>query len=125
MTLGQRIWLLRDARSWSLTELARRAGLSKSYLWRVEQDKANPSIDTVRSLASAFGTTVSDVLGEPLPPRLDVSEEALWAATYGASFARQVHDYVASGRGAPDDEAVDNMREEAETIAGMAIGRGP
>jgi hypothetical protein len=45
----------------------------------------------------------------------------LWVAVAGASFARQVHDYMAEGRGAPDDADCDRMLEEAETIADTAM----
>lgn len=45
----------------------------------------------------------------------------LWVAVAGASFARQVHDYMAEGRGAPDDDACDRMLEEAESVADNAM----
>ena len=49
-------------------------------------------------------------------PRAD-----LWAAVFGASVARYVHDYMAEGRGSPEDDVMDRFCEESEAIADMTL----
>jgi transcriptional regulator with XRE-family HTH domain len=52
--IGERIRELRRKKGLSLTEFARRTGLSKSMISQVETGNTNPSVDTVRSLALAL-----------------------------------------------------------------------
>lgn len=55
----------------SLGELARRAGVSKSTVSALESGTANPSIETLWSLAVALGVPFGQLVGEPtLPVRL-------------------------------------------------------
>ena len=51
----------------TLEDLAKRAGLSKSYLSRLEDGERQPSIAALLSLAQAFGLTLA-TLFEPEPP---------------------------------------------------------
>jgi hypothetical protein len=51
-----------------------------------------------------------------LIPRAD-----LWAAVFGASVARYCHDYMAEGRGSPEDDVLDRFCEESEAIADMTL----
>ena len=65
--LGTRIHELRMGRGWTLEELAKRAGLSKSYLSRLEDGERQPSIAALLSLSQAFGLTLA-TLFELEPP---------------------------------------------------------
>lgn len=56
--LGARIRELRKKRGISGSELARRSGVSKSLISQIENDKANPSVDTIRAVAFALGVPV-------------------------------------------------------------------
>ena len=49
------------------------------------------------------------------------NDDLLWCATYGAMVAGQVLRYMAEGRGAPDDEAMDRFVEEAEAVADLQL----
>lgn len=50
----------------SLPALADAAGLSKGYLWQLENGKEpNPSLAVLIKIATALGTTVADLLGQP------------------------------------------------------------
>ncbi len=53
-TVGGRILRAREARGVSRSELARRMDTSRVQVWRVEQDKLDPSVDTVRRIAEAL-----------------------------------------------------------------------
>jgi transcriptional regulator with XRE-family HTH domain len=52
--IGARIRQFRLKKRLSLSELARRADVSKSMISQIEHHSANPSIETVRALASAL-----------------------------------------------------------------------
>ncbi|MCP4625381.1 MAG: helix-turn-helix domain-containing protein [bacterium] len=48
-----RIW--REYKSIKLNELARKVGISASYLSQIENGKRNPTIDTLKLIAAALG----------------------------------------------------------------------
>ncbi len=62
--LGVTIRILRTERGWSLEDLARYAGIHVSYLSGIELRKRNPSWETVRKIAAAFGMNVCQLAGE-------------------------------------------------------------
>lgn len=56
----------RERLNQSLSDLADAAGVSKTYLLRLETDQdANPSLDILRRIADALDTTVADLIGGP------------------------------------------------------------
>lgn len=59
---------LREGADLSLSELARRAGLSKAALSQLEAAQANPTVETLWSVAQALGVPFSDLTTEPVPP---------------------------------------------------------
>ncbi|WP_353952924.1 helix-turn-helix transcriptional regulator [Knoellia sp. S7-12] len=62
--IGARIRELRNQTSMSLTELATRAGVSKSYLSTVENGTGSrPGVAILHKLATALGVTLGDLLG--------------------------------------------------------------
>lgn len=62
--IGRRVRDLRQARGLTLQELADKAGLSKSYLSRVETSDKAPPVSTLLTLAQILRTTVGRLLGE-------------------------------------------------------------
>jgi transcriptional regulator with XRE-family HTH domain len=70
-TIGPRIRHHREQKDLSLSRLAREAGVSKGYLWSLENrpdgDSAQrPSAQTLFAIAKALGVTMADLLGEQL-----------------------------------------------------------
>jgi transcriptional regulator with XRE-family HTH domain len=64
------IKVLRDVRGMTQDELAGRAGLSKSYLSRVERggpDGRDPSLATIRDLANVLGVPIAVLTGQHPP----------------------------------------------------------
>jgi transcriptional regulator with XRE-family HTH domain len=59
-----RLSALRTLNGLSLEELARRAGLTKSYLSKLERGVSQPSIATVLKLAKAFGVSSDKLLSQ-------------------------------------------------------------
>jgi len=63
-SLGHRIKDLREARGLSVDALAARSGVSKPYIWQIEDGRrGNPSGEVLLKLSSALGTTVAGLLG--------------------------------------------------------------
>ncbi|WP_159882539.1 helix-turn-helix domain-containing protein [Paenibacillus puerhi] len=61
--IGTRIQNLRHQKRMSITELAARAGVAKSYLSSIERDlQSNPSIQFLRKLAPVLGVTVQSLI---------------------------------------------------------------
>lgn len=68
MTLAKRIHEARKAAGFTLDELAERAGVSKTYLWELENDtkgEKKPSADVLLRIATALSVTIADLLGLP------------------------------------------------------------
>lgn len=61
-TVGQRINYIRTQMGLSLEALADRAGLSKSFLWEVEQDRSDISGRRLLQLADALNASVEFLL---------------------------------------------------------------
>jgi transcriptional regulator with XRE-family HTH domain len=64
MTVGENIKMYRKKAKLTQAELAQRANMSRSYLADVERDRYNPSVDTLKAIASALEVPVSALLGE-------------------------------------------------------------
>ncbi|SDC03284.1 Transcriptional regulator, contains XRE-family HTH domain [Paenibacillus sp. UNCCL117] len=61
--IGTRIQNLRHQKRMSITELAARAGVAKSYLSSIERDlQSNPSIQFLRKLAPVLGVNVQTLI---------------------------------------------------------------
>ena len=85
---GERLKRRRAERGWTAAELARRAGVSRAYLSRLEAGKTvRPSAAILERLAGALGTTVADLREQDLPPAERGVSEALraFAAEAGLS----------------------------------------
>jgi len=63
MKLGKKIKFYREKRGYNLTALAQKAGIAKSTLHKIEEDKTNPTINTLWSIAKileiSFGELVN------------------------------------------------------------------
>lgn len=70
--IGARIRAERDGRGWSLTELARRAGVSRAMIHKVEHGASSPTAHLLGKLSGAFGLTMSALVAraEAVPGRL-------------------------------------------------------
>ena len=56
--IGLRIYQLRMMREWSQEELARRAGLQRSHVSRIEAGKYAVTLETIEAIAHALEMTV-------------------------------------------------------------------
>jgi transcriptional regulator with XRE-family HTH domain len=75
---GNRLRRLRQAKKLTMEQLAEAVGVSKSYIWALEnnpeQRTQRTSATVMNSLAKALGVTLQDLLGEAPPEPL--GEEA-------------------------------------------------
>ena len=63
--IGARLRHAREQSRLSLGEVADRAGVTKSFLSRVERDITSPSIASLEALCSALGLPLADLFREP------------------------------------------------------------
>lgn len=61
--LGQRLRALRQGKGLSAKETARRAGLSPSYLSRLENGHLSPTVTTLTRVAQALGESLATIFG--------------------------------------------------------------
>lgn len=60
--IGPQIQRLRKAEGWTLDDLARISGVSRSMLSQIERGQANPTLATVWALADAFKLDISELV---------------------------------------------------------------
>ncbi|MFC5884970.1 helix-turn-helix domain-containing protein [Kitasatospora sp. CM 4170] len=63
---------IRDARGLSLNELARQSGVAKATLSQLELGRGNPTVETLMTLATHFGVTLTDLITCDDPPKTHV-----------------------------------------------------
>lgn len=83
---------LRAERGLTLDELAQSSGLSKGLLSKLENNlDANPSLETLHKIASAFNLTVADLLETEVARaiRFVPSEKPAWVDSLTESLARE------------------------------------
>ncbi|MFG2755955.1 helix-turn-helix domain-containing protein [Streptomyces wuyuanensis] len=89
--LAERLAGLRAERGWSLDELARRSGVSRSTLSRAERGEISPTTSLLGKLCSVHGRTMSQLLGEveAEPAQLvRAAEQTVWTDE-SAGFVRR------------------------------------
>ena len=73
MSIGKNIKQYRKDKKLTQLELAKKSNISRSYLGDIENDRYNPSIETLNSIAKSLGIEPSLLLGKIAPnPNLDV-----------------------------------------------------
>ncbi|MFD9291957.1 helix-turn-helix domain-containing protein [Streptomyces sp. NPDC060030] len=79
--LAVRLGLLRTEHGWSLDELSRRTGVSRSTLSRLERGELSPTTTVLGQLCAAYGLTMSHLLMEveAEPPQLvPAARQRVW-----------------------------------------------
>lgn len=107
--LGDRLRARRIAQQKTLAEVAERAGLSLPYVSNLERGRGNPTMEALRQLAGALGTTVGALVGEageqvdPLELVLAQAPASLTAFSRSTRFKETV-DRLAEARGEDPDQ---------------------
>lgn len=70
--IGEKIKNLRENKKMSISELAEKAGVAKSYLSSIERNiQSNPSIQFMEKISQVLGVSVNELLGERSMDQLD------------------------------------------------------
>lgn len=62
-TLGRRLRKIRLEKGLTLEQVANRASLSKAFISQLENDKANPSLGSLKAVVGVFGLPVAALFG--------------------------------------------------------------
>src|SRR3954463_15818789 len=85
--IGARVRQERQARHWTLDQLADAAGVSRRMLINVEQGAANPSVGTLLRISDALGVGLPALVEPPAPKSVKVTRRgdgaALWTGESG------------------------------------------
>jgi len=65
LDLGQRVRELRKAKDWTLEQAAKRAGLARSTLSKIENGQMSPTYDALKKLATGLGIPVPQLFTPP------------------------------------------------------------
>jgi len=83
LTVGARIRALRKNKNFTLDQLADQAGLSKSYLWELEnKDPPRPSGEKLAGIAKTLEVTVDYLLGGDPAENLETAEDKAFFREY-------------------------------------------
>jgi transcriptional regulator with XRE-family HTH domain len=63
-SLGRKIRMLRQSRSWSLSRLSKNSGVSIAAIQKIEAGASNPSLATVVAVVDALGASVDQLISE-------------------------------------------------------------
>lgn len=66
--LGRQVRELREARGWTMADLARRSGLTRSQVRKLETAVHSPGRPTLEKLAAALEVAVSNLVPDVTPP---------------------------------------------------------
>ncbi|WP_349410683.1 helix-turn-helix transcriptional regulator [Pseudalkalibacillus sp. SCS-8] len=93
--IGKNIIGLRKKKGLSLTELAERAGISKSYLSNIERDvNTNPSIQVLLKLAHVLQVDIADIVKDRKETTIDREMEELIRAFKQSGVKKEdIEDY--------------------------------
>src|SRR5262245_37721286 len=69
--LAERVRTLRERKGWSVTEAARRAGLSTSMRWKVENGQTSLTYQKLRRLAEGLEVPVAELFAVEASPATD------------------------------------------------------
>ena len=63
LKIASKIRKLRKEKSWTVEELAEKAGLSKSSLNYIERGISDPKLSSLFNISKAFGLSIPDLFG--------------------------------------------------------------
>jgi transcriptional regulator with XRE-family HTH domain len=96
LDLGMRVRELRKARSWTLEQAARQAGLARSTLSKIENGQMSPTWDALRKLATGLQIPVPQLFTPPQAEKV-TGRMALTRAGEGQQQATVTYEHVLLG----------------------------
>jgi transcriptional regulator with XRE-family HTH domain len=92
LRLGERVRQIRHARNWTLEEAARRAGLARSTLSKIENAQMSPSFEAVQKLARGLGIDVPQLF-LPAPSDAGAGRRSLTRAGEGRVLSTATYEH--------------------------------
>ena len=102
LTLGERIRALRLERKYTLHDVSAGAGLTPSFLSRLERDKVNISVANLRKIADFFGVPITHFFSSDEAPTIEVIRAAERRKLCSPSENLQVAALLPEGEFHPD-----------------------
>ena len=125
--LAARLKTEREARGWSVAELAERSGVSRAMISKVERAEASPTAALLGKLSGAFGLTLSALLAraEQASGRLaralvNLGNLELYAGRFDEAirlYERAVGIWCDAGEVALGDDRVGHLQQRSPVIA--------
>lgn len=91
--IGARVRIERETRRWSLTDLAERAGVSRSMIHKLERGEASPTAALLGRLSGAFGLSMSTLIARAETPSgrlLRYADQPVWVDPQSGYVRRHV-----------------------------------
>lgn len=77
--IGEKIKQLRQDKNMSISELAEKAGVAKSYLSSIERNlQSNPSIQFIEKIGSVLGASVNEILRDDQAAAIEEQLDGEW-----------------------------------------------
>lgn len=93
-SFGKKLRDCREQKGLSQNKLAQAVALHHSIIGRYEREEAKPTIDVVKRLANALGTTVSYLLGENETGEIFKSPEMLERFKTIVTFSKEEQNHI-------------------------------
>ncbi|MBS5937150.1 helix-turn-helix transcriptional regulator [Clostridium sp.] len=74
MSIGERIKSLRKQNKLTQVELAKKSNISRSYLADIENDRYNPSLETLKALSNSLNVNLSDIVSEKNESNINLNQ---------------------------------------------------
>ncbi|TFB87210.1 XRE family transcriptional regulator [Cryobacterium algoricola] len=118
LTLGRRIRELRGSRRMTLDTLAAAVGRAPSQVSMIENGKREPRLSMLRSIATALGTTVDELLKTEAPSERAALEIAVERAQRGPVFTALGLPHIRIGRSTSDEalQTILTLHHEIERL---------
>jgi transcriptional regulator with XRE-family HTH domain len=101
-TLGERIRTLRQERKYTLHDVSEGAGLTPSFLSRLERDKVNISVANLRRIANFFSVPMTHFFSSEEAPAVEVIHAAERRKLHSVGEKLQVEALLPEGEFHPD-----------------------
>jgi len=101
-TLGERIRALRQERKYTLHDVSQGAGLTPSFLSRLERDKVNISVTNLRKIANFFGVPMTHFFSSEQAPVVEVVRAEERRKLYATREKMEVEALLPEGEFHPD-----------------------
>ena len=91
--IGARVLTEREARGWSLSDLAEQSGVSRAMIHKVERGESSPTATLLGKLSGAFGLSISTLIArsEPRPTTVVVrADQETWTDVETGYLRRQL-----------------------------------